>query len=216
MAIRSRRQTTPGSRRAPPGERMPLAPPRVDEDDSTPPPARPPMSDDTKPPVLRKIPVPRSRQGRADVLGPELRPRRSRRVHRLPVTGHAHRRAHRDARPARAGVRSCTRWRRSSTSSTGRASPGSDWSSRSRRCSSRSSSTAAGEPGGCSCSSWCCTPVWCSWRRRSSRSAIGAVVVELLILAGLALAVVGWVLCIVPPANRWFRLKDEAQSAALD
>ena len=43
-----------------------------------------------------------------------------------------------------------------------------------------------------------------------------ALVIELLILAGLALAVVGWVLCIVPQANRWFRLKDEAQSAALD
>ncbi len=30
-------------------------------------------------------------------------------------------------------------------------------------------------------------------------------VVELLLLAGLVLAVVGWVLCLVPPAHRWFR-----------
>jgi hypothetical protein len=40
--------------------------------------------------------------------------------------------------------------------------------------------------------------------------------VELLLLAGLALAVVGWVLCLVGPAHRWFRMKDEAQLAAFD
>jgi hypothetical protein len=39
-------------------ERMPLAPPR-DDDDGPPPPPRPVMSDDTRPPVLRKIPVPK-------------------------------------------------------------------------------------------------------------------------------------------------------------
>ncbi|WP_165906152.1 hypothetical protein [Agromyces badenianii] len=43
-----------------------------------------------------------------------------------------------------------------------------------------------------------------------------AVAIQLLVLAGLALAVVAWVLCIVPSANRWFRMKDEAQVAALD
>ena len=40
--------------------------------------------------------------------------------------------------------------------------------------------------------------------------------VELLLLAGLALAVVGWVLCLVAPARRWFRMTDESQLPAFD
>ena len=41
-------------------------------------------------------------------------------------------------------------------------------------------------------------------------------VVELLLLAGLVLAFAGWVLCLFPPAHRWFRMKDESQLAPLD
>ena len=40
--------------------------------------------------------------------------------------------------------------------------------------------------------------------------------VGLLLLAGLALAFAGWVLCLLPQANRWFRMRDEAQLATLD
>jgi hypothetical protein len=40
-------------------------------------------------------------------------------------------------------------------------------------------------------------------------------VVELLLLAGLVFAVVAWVLCLVPPAHRWFRMRDESQAPAL-
>ncbi len=36
-------------------------------------------------------------------------------------------------------------------------------------------------------------------------------VVELLLLAGLVFAVVAWVLCLVPSAHRWFRMRDESQ-----
>ncbi len=40
--------------------------------------------------------------------------------------------------------------------------------------------------------------------------------IELLLLVGLALAAIGWFICIVPSANRWFRMKDESQRASLD
>jgi hypothetical protein len=39
---------------------MPLSPPRDGDDDAPPPPPRPAMSDDTKPPVLRTIPMPKA------------------------------------------------------------------------------------------------------------------------------------------------------------
>ena len=41
-------------------------------------------------------------------------------------------------------------------------------------------------------------------------------VVELLLLAGLLLALAGWILCILPPAHRWLRLKNESQLAVVD
>ena len=41
-------------------------------------------------------------------------------------------------------------------------------------------------------------------------------IVALLLPSGLLLAVTGWILSLVGPANRWFRLKDEGQAAALD
>jgi hypothetical protein len=41
-------------------------------------------------------------------------------------------------------------------------------------------------------------------------------IAELLMLAGLALAIAAWVFSLLPSARRWFRIKDEAQLAAND
>lgn len=192
-----------------------MAPPRADEDDSTPPPARPPMSDDTKPPVLRKIPVPRivkvarTLWALSFVLGGAA-------VFIAFLS--------RDALIVEL------------TETLGRLAPGYGpaevdslvnivyWASivglalvitieavllafvLNRRGRAR----------------WLQLLVLAMHVGvvlvASAFIAIGdwALVIELLILAGLALAVVGWALCIVPQANRWFRLKDEAQLAALD
>lgn len=43
-----------------------------------------------------------------------------------------------------------------------------------------------------------------------------ALIVSALLVAGFALCVVAWGLCLVPAAGRWFRTQDEAQRAALD
>ena len=204
-----------GKQEAPPGERMPLALPRVDEDDSTPPPARPPMSDDTKPPVLRKIPLPRI-----------VKVARTFWVVSFVLGGAA----------VFIAFLSRDTLIVELTETLGRLAPGYDpaeveslvnvvyWASivglalvitieavllafiLNRRGGAR----------------WLQLLVLALHAGvvlvASAFIAIGdwALVIELLILAGLALAVVGWVLCIVPQANRWFRLKDEAQSAALD
>jgi hypothetical protein len=204
-----------GKQAAPPGERMPLAPPRVDEDESTPPPARPPMSDDTKPPVLRKIPVPRI-----------VKVARTFWVLSFVLGGAA----------VFIAFLSRDTLIVELTETLGRLAPGYGpaeveslvnmvyWASivglalvitieavllafiLNRRGGAR----------------WLQLLVLALHAGvvlvASAFIAIGdwAVVIELLMLAGLALAVVGWVLCIVPQADRWFRLKDEAQLAALD
>ncbi|WP_448004190.1 hypothetical protein [Agromyces bauzanensis] len=43
-----------------------------------------------------------------------------------------------------------------------------------------------------------------------------ALLVAALLMAGFALCVVAWGLCLAPAASRWFRMRDEAQRAALD
>lgn len=42
------------------------------------------------------------------------------------------------------------------------------------------------------------------------------VIVELLLVAGFLVAFVGWVLCLMPGANRWLRTKDQAEPISLD
>jgi hypothetical protein len=197
-----------------PAERMPLAPPSMDDDDPTPPPARPPMSDDTKPPVLRKIPVPRA-----------VKVARTFWILSFVLGGAA----------VFIAFLSRDTLIVELTETLGRLAPGYDpaeveslvnvvyWASivglavvitieavllafiLNRRGGAR----------------------WLQLVALALHAgvvlvatafiAIGdwAVVIELLVLAGLALAVVAWVLCIVPQANRWFRQKDEAQLAAL-
>jgi hypothetical protein len=42
------------------------------------------------------------------------------------------------------------------------------------------------------------------------------VVIELLLVAGFVVAFAGWILCLFQRAHRWFRIKDQAEPAALD
>ena len=220
MAIRSRRQTTPGSRRAPPGvERMPLAPPRVEDEEAIRRRRRARRCPTTpKPPVLRKIPVPRVVKvartfwvlsfvlGGAAVFIAFL------------YTGHAHGRATEDARADSApgygpaeGVESLRQYRL-----LGERSSDLHWSSRSEAV---LLAFILNRRGGAR---------WLQLLVLALHVVVVVValafiaigdwgtLVALLLLAGLALAVTGWVLCLLGSAGRWFRLKDEVQAAALD
>jgi hypothetical protein len=195
-------------------ERMPLAPPR-DDDDGPPPPPRPSMSDDTRPPVLRKIPVPKAVKfartlwilsfvlgGAAvfiafvskDTLTTEL----SETIGRLaPGYSQADVSALVDlvywlsivalalVITIEAVLLGFVLNRRG----------GARWLQlavlvlQTGTVLVASAFLTVGEWGG---------------------------VVELLLLAGLALAVVGWVLCLLGPVHRWFRMKDESQLATAD
>ena len=193
---------------------MPLAPSRG-EADPTPPPARPPMSDDSKPPVLRKIPVPRVvRIARtfwilSFVLGGAA----------VLITFLSHGSITAEL-----------------TTTLVRLTPGYSEDEVATFVDVVYWSSIAGL--GLVIMSEAILLAFILNRRGGARwwqllvlvlhvvvvvvalafIAIGdwGTLVALLLLAGLALAVTGWVLCLVGPAGRWFRLKDEVQAAALD
>lgn len=196
------------------GERTPLAPPS-DEEDLTPPPARPPVADDTRPPVLRKIPVPRL-VGLARTLW----------ILSFVAGGAAVFIAFvsRDTLVAEL------------TETIGRLAPGYSETEVASLVDVVYWASVAGlglvitieaillgfvlnRRGG---ARWLQLPVLVLHTGvvlvASAFIAIGdwGTLVELLLVAGLVLAAAGWVLCLFPPANRWFRMKDEAQLAAFD
>lgn len=195
-------------------ERMPLAPSREGVD-PTPPPARPPMSDDSKPPVLRKIPMPRViRIARtfwilSFVLGGAA----------VLITFLSHGSITAEL-----------------TTTLVRLTPGYTEDEVATFVDVVYWSSIAGL--GLVITSEAILLAFILNRRGGARwwqllvlvlhvvvvvvalafIAIGAwgTLVALLLVAGLALAVIGWVLCLLGPAGRWFRLKDEVQAAALD
>jgi hypothetical protein len=195
-------------------ERMPLAPPR-DDDDGPPPPPRPVMSVDTKPPVLRKIPVPKV-----------VKAARTLWILSFVLGGAAVFIAFisRDTLIAEL------------TETIGRLAPGYSEDDVSALVDVVYWLSIAGlglvitieavllgfvmnRRGG---ARWLQLPALVLQTGvvlvASAFITVGdwGAVVELLLLAGLALAVVGWVLCLVAPAHRWFRMKDESQLATLD
>jgi hypothetical protein len=211
----SKPQAAAEARRVPSeAERMPLAPSRR-EADPTPPPARPPMSDDSKPPVLRKVPVPRVvRIARtfwilSFVLGGAA----------VLITFLSHGSITAEL-----------------TTTLVRLTPGYSEDEVATFVDVVYWSSIAGL--GVVIMSEAILLAFIVNRRGGARwwqllvlvLHIGVVVVALafiaigdwgtlvtlLLLAGLALAVTGWILGLVGPAGRWFRLKDEVQAAALD
>jgi hypothetical protein len=195
-------------------ERMPLAPSRW-EADPTPPPARPPMSDDSKPPVLRKIPVPRV-----------VRIARILWIFSFVLAGAAVLIAFLSHQTLTAEL----------TTTLGRLTPGYSEDEVATFVDVAYWSCIAGL--GVVITSEAILLGFVLNRRGGARwlqllalalhvvvvvialafLAIGdwGAIVALLLPSGLLLAVTGWVLCLVGPANRWFRLKDEGQAPALD
>lgn len=195
-------------------ERTPSAPSR-DEEDLTPPPARPPIADDTRPPVLRKIPIPKL-----------VRLARTFWILSF-VTGGV---AVFIAFISRDTVVT------ELTETIGRLAPGYSEAEVSSLVDLVYWSSVAGlalvitieaillgfllnRRGG---ARWLQLPALVLHTGvvlvASAFIAIGdwGALVQVLLVAGLALAAAGWVLCLFPPANRWFRMKDEAQLAAFD
>ena len=193
--------------------RMPLAPPREGDDGAPPPPPRPPLSDDTKPPVLREIPVPRSIKVARSFWFLDF----ALTMAAVLISFLTH-----DALNAEL------------EETLGRLAPGYDDEQVTSLVNLVYWSSIAGlgvvilieavllgvmlkRRGGA------------RWLQlvalilhagvvlvATAFLAIGdwGVVAELLMLVGLALAIVAWVLSLVPSAHRWFRMKDEAQLAA--
>jgi hypothetical protein len=195
-------------------ERMPLAPPR-DDDDGPPPPPRPSMSDDTKPPVLRKIPVPKV-----------VKAARTLWILSFVLGGAA----------VFIAFISRVTLTDELTETIGRLAPGYSEGDVSALVDLVYWLSIAGlglvitieavllgfvmnRRGG---ARWVQLPVLALQTGAvlvaSAFITVGdwGALVELLLLAGLALAVVGWILCLVGPAHRWFRMKDESQLAAFD
>lgn len=203
-----------GQRTSPGPERVPSAPPREVED-LTPPPARPPMSDETKPPVLRKIPVPKV-----------VKLARSLWILSFVLSGAA----------VFIAFLSRDTLIVELTETIGRLAPGYTEAEVTSLVDVVYWLSVAGlglvitieavllglmlnRRGG---ARWGQLPVLALHTGvvlvASAFLAIGdwGALVELLLLAGLVLAFAGWVLCVFPEANRWFRKKDEAQLATLD
>ena len=197
-----------------PQEQLPSRPPRDDED-PTPPPARPPMSVETRPPVLRKIPVPRL-----------VRLARSLWISSFVLGGASVFIAFLSRDTLIAEL----------TDELGRLAPGYDEDEVAALVDAVYWSSIAGlglviaveavllgvllnRRGG---ARWAQLPVLVLHAGMvlvaSAFLAIGdwGALVGLLLLAGLALAFAGWVLCLLPQANRWFRMRDEAQLATLE
>lgn len=195
-------------------ERTPLSPPGDDED-LTPPPARPPIADDTKPPVLRKIPVPRL-----------VKLARTFWVLSFVAGGAA----------VFIAFVSRDTLITELTETIGRLAPGYSEDDVTALVDVAYWSSVAGlglvitleaillgfvlnRRGG---ARWLQLPMLVLHAGvvlvATAFIAIGdwGVLVELLLVAGLVLAIAGWVLCLFPAANRWFRMKDEAQLAAFD
>jgi hypothetical protein len=195
-------------------ERMPLAPPR-DDDDGPPPPPRPPMSADSKPPVLRKIPIPKV-----------VRAARTLWILSFVLGGAAVFIAFISRETLIAEL----------TETIGRLSPGYSEADVSALVDLVYWLSIVGlalvitieavllgfvlnRRGG---ARWLQLAVLVLQTGTvlvaSAFLTVGdwGGVVELLLLAGLALAVVGWVLCLIGPAHRWFRMKDESQLPAAD
>lgn len=202
-------------RREPPAaERRPLAPPGPDED-PVPPPARPPLSNETKPPVLRKIPMPRV-----------VKTARTLWLTSFVLGGAAVFIAFLSHETLVAEL----------TETLGRLAPGYDEDEVGTLVDAVYWSSVAGlgviitieavllgvllnRRGGVR---WAQFPVLVLHAGAvllgTAFLGIGdwGVVVELLLLAGFVLAFVGWVLCLFPRAHRWFRAADESQRRPLD
>lgn len=196
--------------------RMPLRPPSLDDDDDAPPPPpRPPLADETKPPVLRAIPTPRVVKtartlwilsfvlGGAGVFVAFLS--------RDPIVDEL-------------------------TERLGRLAPGYDADEVATLVDVVYWSSIAGlgliitieavllgslmnRRGG---ARWLQLIVLVVHAGAvlvgSAFLAIGdrALLVAALLVAGFLLCIIAWVMCLVPSANRWFRMQDEAQRALLD
>lgn len=195
-------------------ERMPLTPSGA-ESDATPPPARPPMSDNTKPPVFRKIPVPRV-----------VKLARTLWIFSFLLGGAAVLIAFLSHETLTAEL----------NTTLGRLTPGYSEQEVATFVDVAYWSCIAGL--GVVIAFEAILLGFVLNRRSGARwlqllvlalhaavvlvalafLAVGdwGALVALLLPSGLLLAVTGWVLCIVGPANRWFRLKNEGQAAALD
>lgn len=194
---------------------MPLRPPSLDDDDAPPPPPRPPLTDETRPPVLRPIPTPGV-----------VRTARTLWILGFVLGGAAVFIAFlsRDAIVDEL------------TERLGRLAPGYDADQIASLVDVVSWSSIAGlgliiaieavllgslmnRRGG---ARWLQLIVLVLHAGAvlvgSAFLAIGdrAVFVTALLVAGFVLCVVAWALFLVPGAGRWFRMKDEAQRAALD
>lgn len=211
----SERPVDDGEQGAQAERRMPLRPPSLDDDDTSPPPPRPPITDETKPPVLRPIPTPRV-----------VRTARMLWILGFVLGGAAAFIAFvsRDAIVAEL------------TETLGRLAPGYDSDEIASLVDLVYWSSIAGlgiiitieavllgslmnRRGG---ARWLQLIVLVLHAGAvlvgSAFLAIGerALLVSALLVAGFVLGVVAWGLCLMPAAGRWFRMKDEAQLAALD
>ncbi len=199
---------------APDAEPM-RVPPLLDDEDPTPPPPRPTMSDQTKPPVLKPIPTPRP-----------IKIARTLWIVSFALGGAAIFIAFLSAETLIAEL----------TVVLGRLSPGYDADA----VASLVNGIFWGNLGGLGLiiaieaillavllnrrggARWAQLPVLVvhtgALLAASAFLAIGdwGGLVELLLVAGLVVAFAGWVLCLFPQANRWLRMKDQAQLAALD
>ena len=204
-----------GEQQAAVERRMPLRPPSLDDDDAPPPPPRPPLTDETKPPVLRAIPTPRV-----------VRTARTLWILSFVLGGAAVFIAFlsRDAIVEEL------------TERLGRLAPGYDAGEVASLVDVVYWSSIAGlgiiitieavllgslmnRRGG---ARWLQLLVLVVHAGAvlvgSAFLAIGerALLVAALLVAGFVLCVVAWALCLAPAAGRWFRMRDEAQLAALD
>lgn len=195
-------------------ERMPLAPPR-DFEDTPQPPARPVMSDQTKPPVLKQIPMPKI-----------VKVARSLWIFSFVLGGAAVFIAFisRDALVAEL------------TTTLGRLAPGYDEEEVAALVDLVYWSSIAGVAVAIAIEAVLLGVLLnrrggARWLQlimlalhagavlvASAFLAVGdwAGLIELLLLAGLVLAIVGWVLCLFPAAGRWFRVRDEPQALPFD
>ena len=195
--------------------RMPLRPPSLDDDGAPPPPPRPPLTDETKPPVLRTIPTPRV-----------VRTARTLWILSFVLGGAAVFIAFlsRDAIVEEL------------TERLGRLAPGYDADEVASLVDVVYWSSIAGlgiiitieavllgslmnRRGGARWLQLLVLVVHAGAALVGSAFlAIGerALLVAALLVAGFVLGVVAWALCLAPAANRWFRMRDEAQLAALD
>ncbi|MEV1131042.1 hypothetical protein [Agromyces sp. NPDC049794] len=205
-----------GEQGSQPERRMPLRPPSLDDDDDAPPPPpRPPLTDETKPPVLRAIPTPRV-----------VKTARTLWILSFVLGG--------------AGVFIAFLSRDAIvdelTERLGRLAPGYDADEVATLVDVVYWSSIAGlgliitieavllgslmnRRGGARWLQLIVLVVHAGAALVGSAFlAIGdrALLVAALLVAGFLLCVVAWILCLVPAANRWFRMQDEAQRALLD